>query len=100
MYLVDDAVIFSRPKSTKYKSLRYELNKIQCLVDLRNTQESQMMSSPTTDPKFATASSHCLLLVSSGQQQRSIYFHRRENLEAVHAAILAKQGFSLQNRLE
>lgn len=28
MYLVDDAVIFSRPKSTKYKSLRYELNKI------------------------------------------------------------------------
>ena len=41
-----------------------------------------------------------MLLVSSSQSQRSIYFQRRQNLEAVHAAILAKQGFSLENRLE
>ena len=70
IYLTEEAIVFSRPKSAKQQLLQYALTSFQCLADVRphvvKTQSSKK-AVPT----------ECLLLISSPTQQRSIFFETK-----------------------
>ena len=44
--------------------------------------------------------SHCLLLISSPSQQRTIFFDNEASLKLWHSEILRQQGFPEENRLD
>ena len=86
IWLSEDTLVFSRPKSTKQQNLQYSLHKLQCLIDLREN---------LINGKTRTFS---LLLLLSPTQQRSVYFADARKMQQWYELILQRQGFIPTNR--
>lgn len=91
MSIENQRVQLARPKSSKQKALSYDLKQVQCVVGRNQSQLDSETGSEDTK--------HCLLLISSPSQQRSIFFSSVLALKWWHIQILKVQGF-LDNRAD
>jgi hypothetical protein len=87
-----DAIVFSRPHSSKQQALTYALDAVHCVR--RRLPSPQSQKQATKGGKLDTFKDlYCINIVSSHTEQRSVFFKSEECVKRWYEEILTAQGF-------